>query len=579
MKKTTWNLKHLFKNDIDPEILRQRDTVRRKSDSFIRKWKSRTDYLRDPALLKQALDEYEVWRRFYGTDGNEGYYFWLRTSQDQNDPELKAKFNKIDEFSKSILNDIQFFHLRLAKIPRKRQEIFLKSPLLADYRHFLEHIFAESRYLLSEKEECPVLGEKSHKETKSFSEILSIMNSRHKKVRDSAARAFNQILSSHSATAEYELNSILSNKKVDDTLRGIKRPDTMRHLSDDIDTEIVDTLIETVADRFDISAEYYRLKASLLGVKKLKYHERNIEYGAVDKKYTYAQATKILLSVLKNLDRDFLDIFKMFIENGQFDIYPRKGKTGGAFCAHHLMSQPTYILLNYTERLNDILTLAHEVGHGINNELIKRAQHALNFGTPLCTAEVASTFLEDFVLQKILTQADDNLKLSLMMMKLNDDVSTIFRQVACYKFEQALHHNFRERGYLSGKSIGRLFQEHMSGYMGDAVEQSRGSENWWIYWGHIRSFFYVYSYASGLLISKSLQRSVKRSPSFIMKVKDFLSAGLSDSPKIIFLNLGIDISDRNFWKNGLDEIERLLKETRQLAHKIGKLSSGRLLQK
>ena len=309
-------------------------------------------------------------------------------------------------------------------------------------------------------------------------------------------------------------------------------------------------------------------------VKRLKYHERNVEYGNIDRKYTYPDSIKLIRKVLKNLDTQFYEIFDRFLINGQFDVFPRKGKVSGAFCAHQLVSQPTYILLNHTDRLNDVLTLAHELGHGINNELIREKQNALNFGTPTSTAEVASTFMEDFVLQEILKRADDELRLSIMMMKLNDDVSTIFRQVACYRFEKELHHDFRQKGYLSKEEIGRLFQKHMSAYMGDAVEQSHGSENWWVYWSHIRSFFYVYSYASGLLISKSLQKSVKEDPGFIAKVKEFLSAGLSASPKNIFSNLGIDITDNTFWNKGIGEVSLLLDNTLALAQKLGKIKDS-----
>ena len=116
-----------------------------------------------------------------------------------------------------------------------------------------------------------------------------------------------------------------------------------------------------------------------------------------------------------------------------------------------------------------------------------------------------------------------------------------------------------------------MFGRHMSAYMGDAVEQSKGSENWWVYWNHLRYYFYVYSYAGGLLISKSLQNSVKEDPRFIVKVKDFLSAGLSDSPRNIFLKLGINIGDAGFWDQGLTEVNRLLKETEALALKLGKI--------
>jgi oligoendopeptidase F len=596
VKQITWNFGKLFSGDNDPAIEKKRQSLEKKSHAFINKWHDRSDYLRAPAILKQALDEYELWRRQYGSEGDEGYYFWLRTTQNQNDPKLKAKFNTIDNFSKKIENDIQFFPLRIAKIPPKKQGQFLRYPPLNAYRHYLERIFAESKYLLGEPEEKilnlksttshsnwvkmtsgflageerRIVLENGEKEKKSFSEIQSLMNSKKRRVRDAAADAFNDILSKHADAAEAELNSVLANKKVDDELRNVSRPDLMRHVTDDIDSEVVDALIKTVSERFGISCRYYRLKTRLLKVKRLKYHERNREYGTINTSYPYPQAVRLVRTVFQNLDDSFSSILDRFIGNGQFDVYPRKGKVSGAFCAHLLMSQPTYILLNHTGRLNDVLTLAHEMGHGINNELIREKQNALNFGTPISTAEVASTFMEDFVLQEIMKKADDELRLSIMMMRLNDEVSTIFRQIACYRFEQELHQQFRQKGYLSKEEIGRLFQKHMAAYMGDAVERSPGSENWWVYWSHIRSFFYVYSYASGLLISKSLQHSVKKDPKFIGKVRNFLSAGLSDSPKNIFARLGVDISDEQFWNKGLDEVEKLLNETTTLAKKLGK---------
>ena len=148
-----WNLKRLFANDNDPRIAVKRKLVARKSYAFINAWKDRADYLEDPVVLRQALDQYESWKRQYGADGDEGYYFWLRTHQDQNDPKLKARFNKVEEFSKKLENESQFFYLRVAGIKPELQQRFLAHAGLAKYRHFLERIFAESRYHLSEPEE------------------------------------------------------------------------------------------------------------------------------------------------------------------------------------------------------------------------------------------------------------------------------------------------------------------------------------------------------------------------------------------------------------------------------------------
>ncbi len=597
IKHTSWDLTPLFKSDNDPAVEKQLDVVERANKKFVDKWQKNERYLSDASVLKEALDEYEKLLRTYGTDGDAGYYFWLRTMQDQNDQTLKAKFAKVLDFSNKLRNELQFFELRLSKVDKQQQKKFLSDPQLNEYKHFLEKIFRLADYVLSEaeekimnlkedpahqkweqmlsgfiaKEEREIVTEAGKKEKKNFEQLISLTSSSKKKIRDDAAKAVNDIFYKLVDLAEAEINAILANKKVDDELRNMQRPDLSRHLSDDMESEVVDTLINTVSKRNDISQRYYKLKAKLLGVKKLAYHERNVKFGSVDKKYSYEKGVTLVDEVFAKLDPEFAKIFRMFLDKGHIDVYPKKGKRGGAFCAYLHVPQPTYILLNWSDKLWDVETLAHEVGHGINDELMKK-QNALNFGTPTSTAEVASTFMEDFVLQKILKTADEETQFGLMLAKLDAEVATIFRQVACYQFEIELHNTFREKGYLSHAEIGKIFQKYMSAYMGPGVEQSPGSENWWVYWSHIRMFFYVYSYAGGLLISKSMQNTVKNDPKFISKVKEFLSAGMSASPKDIFKNVGIDITDAAFWNKGLDEVESLLKSTEKLAKKMGKIS-------
>lgn len=595
--KTSWDLTSLYLSDNDPRIQEDRDVITAKTKVFVTKWRDREDWLSKPAILREALDEYNEWIENYAGGGKEGYYFDLRFSLDQNDPEVKAKQNKAEEFSQEITASMQFFSLRLARVSAETREKFLKSPQLSEYRHYLSRLFDEAKYLLSEpeekilllksgpshsrwtemvagfiaKEERDVLNEKGKKEKKNFSEILGQLDDSNKKIRDSSAAAVNDIFYGNSSAAEHEMNAILLNKKIDDSIRGIDRPDITRHMSDDVDTDVVDVLVSTVESRFAIAQKFYTLKAKLHGVKQLAYHERNIPLnipGKKDRKYNFSEGSELVMSTFKNLDPKFSGFFDLFLKNGQIDVYPQKGKRNGAFCAHYLKPYPTYILLNYDNALDDVLTLAHELGHGINNEMMREKQPGIYFSTPTSTAEVASTFMEDFVVERILKDADDNLRLSLMMKRLSDDVSTIFRQIAFYRFEQDLHASFREKGYLAKEDIGVLFQKHMKAYMGRSVEQSPGSENWWIYVNHFRYFFYVYSYASGLLISKSLQQSVRHDHVFIEKVKAFLAAGSSDSPKNIFMKMGVDIRDAAFWNNGLDGIETLLVETEGLAKKL-----------
>lgn len=594
--KTDWNLGLLFKGS-DSEMEKEKKIISQENYKFINKWKDKSDYLKDPAVLKTALDEYEELNRNFGTSGSAGFYFYLKSYLDQNDPKIKARMKNIQDFSIKIGNDLQFFEHNIAKIPTGIQSQFLTYEGLQEYKHFLEKLFNQAKHLLSDaeekilnlkqapsydnwvkmvsgflsKEERVVLNEQGKKEKKSYSEIMKLISSEKKKVRDSAAEALNGILDKHRDLAENEINSILADKKINDGLRKMDRPDLARHIDDDIESEVVDALVSAVSVKFSVSRKYYALKAKLMGLKKLDYHERNVEYGKLSKKYSHGESVDLVKKVFSNLDKKFSEILDNFTTLGQIDFFPKKNKKDGAFCADNLITQPTYILLNHAGTLDDVLTFAHEMGHAINSEFKKEKQNSLNFGTPKSTAEVASTFIEDFVLDELEKKSDDELKLALMIHKLNSDVSTIFRQIACYMFEQELHRQFREKNYLSKEEIGKLFQKHMSAYMGPAVSQSSGSENWWIYWGHIRRFFYNYSYASGLLISKAMQAKYAEDPSFMEKVKEFLSAGTSDSPKNIFKKMGIDITDKKFWEKGLEKIETSLKNAEKLAKKLGKI--------
>lgn len=594
IKSTNWNLELLNKGKSFEE--KRKDFVNA-TDKFILKWKNTDDYLENPEKLKEVLDDYEKWMNFYAGEVDEFYYYRLKNETDQNNPELKAKLNHTEEFSRKIQSKIEFFVLKISKIKKDKQKSFLKNPLLKNYKHFLERIFAGAKYRLSENEEKiislksktsysawakmlsgflsseerEVLDENGKIKVKNFSEITNLMNSKNKKVRDRAAKIFNDILGKYKELAENEINAILQDKKVDDELRGYSRPDDSRHLSEDMESETVDIIVEAIKKRFDISKKYYELKAKLLGLKKLEYHERNVEYGEVNEDYSYEKAVNIAYDIFNKTDEGFGNVLKDFVENSKIDVFPKKGKRGGAFCTRQAKSQPIYIFLNYTNNLTGIKSLVHELGHAINAGFIRKKQNSLNFGNYKSVAEVASKFTEEILFEELINNADEELKLNLIIQKLNIEISSIMTQVACELFQRELHKTFREKGYLSYKEIGKIFQKHMSAYMGEFVEQSKGSENWWIPWHHIRLYFYNYQYSSGLLIAKFMQKKVRENPRFIEEVKEFLSSGTSDSPKNIFLKMGIDISSEDFWNSGLNEVENLLNEAKSLAKKLGKI--------
>ncbi len=576
---------------------KERKEIEKAHLGFRDKWKNNSEHLKNPEVLKNALEEYNSLIENYFLGGSEGYYYWLKQAQEENNVEIRAKYGEIYNFFIKLGNEIQFFSLNLGKIPEEKQKEFLESGLLKEYKNFLKILFDNAKYRLKEgeekivalkskpsyelwtkmvssllaKETRKVLDESGKRTEKTYPEMITLMKSKDKKTRDSSAKAFNEILEKYSEIAEFELNAVLENKKIDDELRGFSRADESRHKEDLIETKIVDSLIKSVSDRgFDISRKFYKLKSKLLNLKKLKYYERNIEYGKIKGNFSYDNSVDLVKKTLYALDKKFGEILDSYIQNGQIDVFPKKGKSGGAFCQNWSVKYPTYILLNHTDKLNDVKTLAHEVGHGINNELMKEKQKALNFSTPKSTAEVASTFMEDFVLQELLKKVNGEERLAILFQKIEDDISTIMRQTALYNFEKELHETYRKENYLSKEKIGKMFKKNMEDYMGEFVDCS-GCENWWIYWPHIRMYFYVYSYASGLLISKAMQKKVKENPKFIEKVKEFLSAGISDYPKNIFMKMGIDISDKEFWNKGLSEVENLLNETETLAKKLGKI--------
>ncbi|MCC2632022.1 MAG: hypothetical protein K0S20_721, partial [Patescibacteria group bacterium] len=373
--KTVWDLSPLLQGDTDSSFEEKMAKASQAADRFVANWQDNRTYLGDVGTLKTALDEYELLYAIHGTAGAPEYYFGLRSTQEENNPDIKARLNKTNEQSLENHNKLQFFELSLSTLPAEKLQEFIDSPELADYRHFLERLAANASHLLSEAEERilalksqpshgnwvqmlsgqlserqrETVDEQGERKSRTLPELSSMLQSTDKEVRDQAAAAINQIIYEIREIAEAELNSVLLNKKINDQLRSMSRPDLGRHLSDDIDSVTVDSLVEAVAEGFPLVHRYYRLKASLLGLPSLAYHERNVPYGTDNSKYEYDEAVQIVKSAFVKLDPEFASIFQSFLDNGQIDVFPRPGKRGGAFCTHDLKVFPTYILLNHTD--------------------------------------------------------------------------------------------------------------------------------------------------------------------------------------------------------------------------------------
>jgi oligoendopeptidase F len=596
--KKDWDLTPLLDSDDDPRIEKILKTLESEYYEFINKWKARDDYLTDATVLREALDDLENLSANFGEGGKVGYYFWLRAQLDSENTEIKAMNAKLYDIEVKIDNDMLFFELNLAKISPAKQKLFLNSDELLPYKHYLEVIFRDAKYLLSEKEEkilslmaksasgdwvkmvsdflsraeLAVLDSTGKKVKKTLSESLTLASQdKNVKVRATASAAIKKLLEGTADVAERELNAILYSKKTSDELRGLETPNLARLLSDDIEPDIVTAMAAVVTENFNLSRDYYEFKAKLLGMKQLEYYDKGLKYGAVDAEYTFEEAIALTEQVFSEIDPEFGEYVRTYAAEGHIDALPRKGKTGSIKCIACMKSLPVYILHNHTNKLGDVKTIAHEMGHALNDEYMFKAQNALNADTPLSTAEVASTFFEGFIQDKLLESLSGEARLSLLLESIDDEISTILRQTACYNFEGDLHKEYREKGFLSKEDLGKIFIKNMKSYMGPSVNQKQLGHVGWVYWSHIRRFFYVYSYSNGLLVSKALQKKYKDNPAFIEDFKRFLSAGASQSPKDIFLNMGIDISKKSFWREGLVDLSNKISQAKALAKELGKI--------
>jgi oligoendopeptidase F len=509
--KTNWDLS---KFDLK-SFPKYREELSGAANIFINKWKNDNSFLSDSKKLLEALEEYNSWIESYKWGGFEGQHLFLAQSLKEDDPEIKADYNQFIDFINKLSTEFSFFSISLSKIPEKQQKIFLADKSLEKFWYYLEVLFKGGKHTLSKEEEriitfmsktsyenwvsmvsefvaleeATVLDSDEKEVTLPFAEIMSLIDSKNKKVRDRAGKVFLEVNSKWAPVSTHEINSVLESKKNDDFLRGFKNPEDETLLGDQSDKGTVDALIKSVSEGFQISKDFYEIKAKLLGQKKLEFYERNVPLSMPDKKYTLEEAIEITGRVFKNIDQEFYDIYQDMIERSLVDFMPMKGKSQGAFCMPSFKKGDIHILMNFTGRLQDVLTLAHEFGHAINHKL-SRKQIGVYDDVSIATTEVASTFFEDYVLEELKKESDDETKLGLLIFKLNEDVSSIFRQVACYKFEQDLHKKFRERGYVAKDEIGEMYLNNMKAYMGDYVNYTEGAKNTWVYWSH--SFMFIH---------------------------------------------------------------------------------------
>ncbi len=571
--KTKWDLSLFYKNEKDPKIEKEIRDIEKATVAFEKKYKN-SDYTSSPKKLQSALDDYVILLEIFSRS-KAGYYFAYRKSLNSNDNLAQAHATKIDNKITLLGNKIIFFTLNISKIPKSKHKALLANKILKPYSYFLKKIFDNAKYLLSEKEEqiVDLLSNTSYSmwisgQDKLLSSQLvefkglkipiskagSMISELPKSDRDVLYSKINKIHKSISHFAESEINAVYNFKKVLDERRGYKKPYSASILSYENEEIDIENLVSLVTKNFHISKRFFRLHAKLLKLDKLKPSDRGVKIGQIKKKFTFDQSVSMVGKIFSKVGKKYGEIFYKLVNSGHVDVFPRMGKTGGAYCSSS-HNTPTFILLNHTDDLRSLETLAHEMGHAVHSELSK-SQPILYENYTMSSAEVASTFFEQVVLAEIESEFSESEKIILLHNRILGDIATIFMQIACFNFELELHNSIRQNGQLSKEEIARLLSEHFKSILGDVFDISEDDGYFFVKWSHIRHFFYVYTYAYGQIISRAFFENWKKDPKFIEKIDKFLSAGGSKSPKEIFKDAGIDISNMKFFQSGLESIEK-----------------------
>jgi oligoendopeptidase F len=566
--------------------------ARERSEAFAARHRGRVVEL-DADGLAEAMHELGAIQELAGRAGS---YAVLAYSLDTSDPERGARLQKARELGAAIETELLFFDLEWNLVPDERAEELLAAPGLDFCGHYLRTLRRYRPHQLSEPEErvlteTNVTGGSAFQrlfteqtaalavplpdsdEPASLEEGLSRLQDPDRERRREAAEAVTESLRPNLRTRAFVFNTLLQDKATKDRLRGYPHWLASRNLSNEASDESVQALIEAVQGRYDLARRWYSLKARLLGLDRLAYYDRMAPVSDSDDRIPYGEAEEIVLDCYRNFSPELGDTAEEFFTGHYIDGPPRPGKRGGAFCAYTVPSAHPYVLLNYTSRPLDVLTMAHELGHGVHAALA-RPQGIFHFSTPLTLAETASIFGENIVLERLLERAPGpSERLDLLAGALDGAVAAVFRQIAMNRFEHAIHTARRETGELAVERFGELWLDSQSELLGDSVELHTDYGIWWSYiWHFVDTPGYVYAYAYGHLLALSVYRRYQeQGEGFVSSYLDLLRAGGSRPPEELGAMVGVDLTDPGFWSSGLELVERQLDAAEEAAREAGRI--------
>lgn len=524
--------------------------------------------------LKKALIEYE---KIKEVAEEAQCYTYLRFAETSLDPSRGRDLQLAQELGVKFSTELLFFELEIPKVLKKKPTSFGR------FNNYLQKVRIRAKHNLSEREE-EIFSKKAltgagalirlfdeewgAQEFKvkgkplSESQALNLLYSPSRKTRIDAHKGITEALMTQSRRISIVFNTLVLDKWINDEYRGFLSPEDSRHLANETNKKEVDSLVNAVNSSYSVVQEFYKLKAKLLKIKKLKDYDRYAPIGTSSVKYSFSEARKLVVSSFSDLSKDFGEKADRFFKENWIDAEDRKGKRSGAFCSFITARTHPVVFINYHGSLRDVFTLAHELGHGIHALCMKEVG-SINFDTPLTIAETASVFAEMLLFNRIKSSLNKKDLIAMYVAKIENIIATVYRQISMFQFERLLHAE-RRTGELSVEKINSLWRATQSRMFGDSVELTSGYDYWWCYIPHfVHTPFYVYAYAYGELLTLGLYKQFESEGSkFVPKYEALLCAGASKPPSELLKPFSPRIE--HFWKAGIDQIRRLNKELLEL---------------
>ena len=582
-----WNLDELYSSPTDPAIESTLADGLRAAQEFEARYKGHLGELSPPDFVEMMRSLEEAYER----TSRPAIYAHLLHTQNTAEAAAGRLVARIREAGAERGRHTVFFSLELAALTDDQVAALYTDPAAARYRHTVEEARKYRPHHLSEVEErllteCSPVGIGAW--TRLFEELcagitvempsgevmlaqaLALQRDSDRSVREQAAHATTAALKRDIRTRAYIFNVVLQERAIDDRLRKYPTWISSRNLANETSDAAVQALVEAVSARFDIVERYYNVKRQLLGLDRLHEWDRYAPIGGVSRELTWEDAKDLVLSSYERFSPRAGALVGDFFTRGWIDAPVVDGKEGGAYCMAATPRLHPFVMLNFVGQLNDALTLAHELGHGLHDRLAAR-QHIFDYHPPLTLAETASVFGETIVFDRIMAEErDPRVRLSMLCGQIEGSIATIFRQVAMNRFEDACHRRRREEGELSEQQLSETWQEQLRKMFGGSMQLTDDHAVWWSYVEHfVHTPGYVYAYAFGNLLALSVyQRYREQGAGFVEDYLEFLAAGGSRRPDELVRTLGTDITDPGFWDAGLTIVEGMARDIEALQQEV-----------